>query len=86
MLGREQQVQIVHEVVQKMNADTASKMEVLVIRSSRGMGKTFFMEKMSRMRDGPLTPARKLGRIIDIECAKAKVSLLRETYHNSTCY
>lgn len=83
MLGREQQVQIVTKV---MAGSTASKMEVLVISSSRGMGKTFFMKKLSRLRGGPLAPARNLGRIVSIECdAASKVLICDEKYHNN-CY
>jgi hypothetical protein len=67
MLGREEQVGIVRNAMQI----NPNKMEVLVISSSRGMGKTFFMKKLSRMINGPLTPARRMGRIVSINCTYA---------------
>jgi hypothetical protein len=81
MLGRDQQVQIVRNIT--LPTISAPKMEVLVLSSSRGMGKTFFLKKLSRMKEGPLTPARKLGRIVSIECEAALILVSSIVYHNN---
>lgn len=73
MLGRASQVQQVKAYLQSL--EDAAKAPVLVICTSRGMGKTFFLKKLCRMRCGPLLSQRRLGRIIALESALA-ISLL----------
>ena len=68
MVGRKRQIKKLVEVVSHM--DTKPKMEVVIISSTRGMGKTFFLKKACLLQYGPIYAARQVGRIITME-AKA---------------
>lgn len=68
MVGRKRQIKKLVEVVSSL--DTKPKMEVVIISSTRGMGKTFFLKKACLIQHGPIYAARQVGRIITME-AKA---------------
>ena len=69
MRGREDAIQRVHKVFEEL--PTADKYLPVVLATSRGMGKTFFLKKIARSDLEIAQGARLVGRVLTMECDSA---------------
>ena len=74
IMRRKQQLKRVRNIL--FSPSTDPKTEVIVISSTRGMGKTFFLKKLAITPAGKLHDARRVGRIVTIKCTKLSPELM----------